>query len=191
MYHIKDDQRSIRSAQMLYEGLSRLMREQDFSSISVTDLVEASQVGRATYYRNFDEIEDILRLQSDQIFDDMIQYIIAYVQEHGNESRMLLLKPVLRYFDTRSEIIELLVKANRLDIAMASLHRAVAPFKTRTLAYLSIDETYIDYIITIRIGIVMNILVQWIENGKQQPPDKLADLLSVMIKNMVTLDQLL
>ena len=36
MYHIKDDQRSIRSAEMLYEGLAKLMREQPFLSITVT-----------------------------------------------------------------------------------------------------------------------------------------------------------
>ena len=125
--------------------------------IFLTNLIEAAQVGRATFYRNFDEIEDILRLKSDQAFDDMIQHIIAYVQE---QSRMMLLKPVLRYFDSHSEIIELLVKANRLDIATASFRRAVAPFKARTVPYLQIDEAYIDYNIAVRIGIVMSIVVQ-------------------------------
>lgn len=191
MYHIKDDQRSIQSAQMLYEGLARLMREKKFSSISVTDLVEAAQVGRATFYRNFDEIEDILRLRSDQAFENMIQYIIKYVQEHGNESRVMLLKPVLRYFGMHSGIIELLMQADRLDIAMASFRRAVRPYRERALSYLGIGETLIEYNVTIRIGIISNILVQWIETGKQESPDELADTLSAMIKHMVTLDQLL
>lgn len=65
---------------------------------------------------------------------------------------------------------------------MASFRRAVAPFKARTMTYLQIDEACIDYNIAVRIGIVMRVLVQWIETGKQQPPDKLADILSVMIK---------
>ncbi|NDJ61914.1 MAG: hypothetical protein GYB67_12360, partial [Chloroflexi bacterium] len=139
-----------------------------------------------------DAIEDVLRLRSDQVFEDMIQYIIAYVQENGNESRRMLLKPVLRYFALHSEIIELLMQADRLDIAMASFHRAVVPYKARAQTYyFGIDEAYIDYATTIRIGIVTNILVQWIEAGKQQPADELADTLSGMIKDMVTLDQLI
>lgn len=176
---------------MLYDGLIKMMRERAFDSITVTDLVEAAQVGRATFYRHFDEIEDILRMQSDRAFDGMMQYLVAYIEEHGNRSGMMLLKPVLRYFDGDSEIIELLILADRLDIAMASFHRAVTPYIAHALTYLAIDEAYVEYNVTIRIGIVMNILVQWIETGKQQPADELADILSTMIKYMVTLDQLL
>ena len=191
MYHIKDDKRSVRSAEMLYDGLKKLLQKMPFDKIKVKDLVEVSHVGRTTFYRNFDAIEDVLRLRSDEVFDEMIQYVIAYIQEHGNESRVMLLKPILRYFDLYSEVIELLLLADRLDIAMASFHRAVEPYKLRAIAYLEIDATYIDYNVTIRIGIIMNIIVQWIESGKQEPPNELADILSEMIKNMVTLDQLL
>ncbi|MEL6149890.1 MAG: TetR-like C-terminal domain-containing protein [Chloroflexota bacterium] len=192
MYHIKDDPRSIDSAERLYEGLVTLMQDQPFHTIKVKELVEASHVGRTTFYRNFDTIEDVLRLRSDQVFEEMIDAIIAYVEEHGNESHVILLKPVLRYFYTHSEIIELLMQADRLDIAMASFHRAIAPYKARAQAYYSgINDAYVEYATTIRVGMVTNILVQWIETGKQQPPDELADTMAVLIHNMVTLDQLL
>ena len=130
-------------------------------------------------------------MRSDQVFDDMIRYLIAYIQENGNEAREMLLKPVLRYFYVHSEIIELLMLADRLDIVMASFHRAVVPFKSLALTDLGIDAAYIEYDITIRIGIVTNILVKWIETRKQEAPDELADTLSGMIKNMITVDQLL
>lgn len=192
MYHIKEDQRSIRSAEMLYDGLVRLMGEMPFNTIKVKDLVEASHVGRTTFYRNFDSIEDVLRLRSDQVFDEMLQQLIAFVQTHGNTPRVLLLAPVLRYFYSNSEIIELLIQADRLDIAMASFRRAVVPFKSRIETYYGeIDDVYVEFGITIRIGIFMNILVRWIETGKQQPPDELADIINRMIHDMVTLDQLL
>ncbi|MFZ4827716.1 MAG: TetR/AcrR family transcriptional regulator [Phototrophicaceae bacterium] len=191
MYHIKDDQRAIYSAELLYDGLVKLMREMPFDSIKVTELVVASQVGRTTFYRHFDTIEDILRWRSDQTYDEMIQYVIAYVQKHGNPARVMLLKPVLEYFYLNSEIIELLIQVNRLDIAMASLNRAVTPHITPSLTYLANDEAYLDYDMTIRIAIVTNILVKWIATGKQQSPDELADTLSRRIKNMITLDQLI
>jgi AcrR family transcriptional regulator len=191
MYHIKDDERAIHSAELLYDGLVKLIGEMPFDAIKITDLVVASHVGRTTFYRHFDAIEDILRWRSDQTYDDMIQYVIAYVQKHGNPARVMLLKPVLQYFYVHSEIIALLLQARRLDIAMASLNRAVIPYIVPALTYLANDEAYLDYDITIRIGIITNILVKWIATGKQQPPDELADTLSRRIKNMVTLDQLI
>jgi len=191
MYHIKDDQRSIRSAEMIYAGLAKLMGEKPFDSISVTELVEAAQVGRATFYRNFDHIEDILRLRCDQVFDGLVTYLIEYRLTFDIESRPPLLKPLLRYFEHRSEIIELLMHANRLDMVTAAFHRVFAPFRARSAAWLDIDEEYLDYSLTIRIGVVTTILVHWIETGKKQPPDELADKLGDMIGKMMRRNQLL
>jgi AcrR family transcriptional regulator len=191
MYRIKNDQRTIHSAELLYDGLVKLMRTMPLADIKITDLVEVSDVGRTTFYRHFDEIEDILQWRSDQTYDDMIQYVIAYVQKHGNAARAMLLKPVLQYFYFHSEIIELLIQAKRVDIAMASLSRAVMPYIAPALTFIANDESYFDYDLTIRIGIITNILVKWISTHKRQPPDELADTLSSRIKNMVTLDQLL
>ena len=63
MYRIKQDQRTIRSSQLIYRALAQLMREKSFAKISVTNIVEKAQVGRTTFYRIFDEIEDVLNLR--------------------------------------------------------------------------------------------------------------------------------
>ncbi len=190
MYHIKDDQRSIRSSKMLYNGLAKLMREMPYNSIKVKDLVEAAHVGRATFYRNFDVIEDILRLRCDQVFDGLMAYLIEYVQKHGHKSPTTLFKPLLRYFYLHSDIIELLMLAQRLDIVQSSFQRALEPFKIQAATLFGIGEDYLGYVQTIRIGVATNILVHWIETGKKQAPDELADNLSALIENLVTLDQL-
>lgn len=191
MYHIKDDQRSFRSAEMLYDGLRKLMQVMPFSAIKVKDLVDAANVGRTTFYRNFDEIEDILRLRCDQVFDGLIVYLIAYTQKYGDESPTALLKPLLRYFYLHSDIIELLMIAKRLDIAQASFYRVAEPFKLHAKTLFDVEDEYIDYGLTIRIGFATSILVHWIETGKKQAPDELADRLGAMLANMVTLNQLL
>ena len=120
MYHIKEDKRSIRSSEMLYEGLAKLMREKDFSDITVTDLVEAANVGRTTFYRNFDLIEDILWMKNDQVFEELVRYNQEYRKTYDGESPPHILKPLLRYFYLNSEIIELLILANRMDIFQKS-----------------------------------------------------------------------
>lgn len=191
MYHIKDDQRSIRSSEMLYEGLAKLLQEQPLSAIKVKDLVEAANVGRTTFYRNFDTIEDILRLRSDQVFDGLKAYVVEYTRKHGDESRGALLKPMLRYFYLHSDVLELLILAGRIDIIQASLRRIFEPFKTRILERFDREEDYVDYGITMRIGVLTAILIQWIKTGKKQAPDELADTLGVLVENMIILSQLL
>jgi AcrR family transcriptional regulator len=181
MYHIKEDQRSIRSSEMLYEGLVKLMREKEFDAITVTELVEAAQVGRTTFYRNFDLIEDILWMKNDQVFKGLVRYNRQYRQSYTDESPPHILKPLLRYFYLNSEIIELLILANRMDIFQRSFRGLIEPFKSMVGSIYDIEEEYVEYLIEINAGAVTNILTYWIESGKKHPPDELADKLSPMI----------
>jgi AcrR family transcriptional regulator len=144
MYHIKNDQRAVRSSQMLYEALTNLMYEKPFDTITVTDLVDMAQVGRATFYRNFDEMEDILRMRCDQTFEGLISYFKAYLQTHAEQSETGLLKPLLRYFYLHSEIIELLLIAKRIDIIQDSFHMTMEPFKTQLSALHNIAEEFVE-----------------------------------------------
>ena len=112
------------------------MREKDFAAITVTDLVDAAAVGRTTFYRNFDEIEDVLRMRCDQVVDGLIDYLQEYRQEHPDEARTTILKPVLRYFYLHSELVELLMNAKRIHIFEESFHTRFEPFKSMLGAYL-------------------------------------------------------
>ena len=58
-YHEKEHQEVIRS---LTDALFILMDKQVFSTITVTDLIQKAGVSRATYYRNFDSMEQIIEL---------------------------------------------------------------------------------------------------------------------------------
>lgn len=175
---------------MLYDGLATLIREKDFNAITVTDLVEAAKVGRATFYRNFDTIEDVLRLRCDQVCDGFVAYFAAYRQEQDTPTHFPRLKPQLRYFDMNSDIVELLLLADRIDILAGSLRRLFWQFRGQLTTVPDLEETYMDYGLAIRIGVTITILVRWIETGKQQSPDELADSLSPMIQGMVRRDQL-
>ena len=60
MYHIKNDVRSQKSAKFISEGLQKCLAYKTFSEITITDVLRASYVGRATFYRLFDNLSDVL-----------------------------------------------------------------------------------------------------------------------------------
>lgn len=176
---------------MLYTGLATLMREKDFTAITVTDLVEAARVGRTTFYRHFDEIEDILLMRNDQVFEGLARYLQEYRQKHPQEPRIHILKPILRYFYLHSEIIELLIIANRIDILQQAFRRLLERFKSTLGALYGIEDEYVEYIIAIETGLITNILIHWIETGKKHAPDELADRISTITSKVITLGQFL
>jgi hypothetical protein len=50
---------------------------------------------------------------------------------------------------------------------------------------------HMDYFIALRSGVAINILIQWIKNDKNIPPDDLADLILTQMKESFNLNLLL
>jgi AcrR family transcriptional regulator len=56
----KVDRRVQRTRQLLHEALLSLIREKGFEALSVQDIIDRANVGRATFYAHFDNKEDLL-----------------------------------------------------------------------------------------------------------------------------------
>ena len=189
MYHIKDDKRSIQSGEMIYQALSRLMREIIFENISVTTLVKEAQVSRATFYRNFDTKTDVLRLKSDRTFQNLVEYLITYYNKNKVERSSAFVMPFLMFFDDNTLIVEQLIDANRTDILFDSLKNVFERFKSSyEKAAKSPRETW-DYFVAIRTGVTINILIQWVKSGKKISASELGTLLAQELKSSFTVDQ--
>ena len=56
----KEDRRVQRTKRLLREALLALIREKRFEALSVQDVIDRADVGRATLYAHFDNKEDLL-----------------------------------------------------------------------------------------------------------------------------------
>jgi AcrR family transcriptional regulator len=56
----RGDRRIQRTRQLLEAGLLSLIKEKDFESISVQEIIDRANVGRATFYAHYDNKEDLL-----------------------------------------------------------------------------------------------------------------------------------
>ncbi len=90
MYHIKDDKRSKRSARLISETLLQCLREQDFSEITISQISQVSYVGRATFYRLFDNLSDVISYLCDKVTLD-IETQLQVFPNINERDRMLLI----------------------------------------------------------------------------------------------------
>lgn len=186
MYHIKQDQRSERSAEAIYDALIVLIMRQPFDSIKVSELVEQAQVGRATFYRNFDMIEDVLHWRCERVMDELMAYFAEYEQSQQGDFRLPYLKPLLRFFYLHSSIVELLIAAKRIDILQVALQKRLESTQ-ETIPLAGIPDDYIAYGYIIRSSVAVHILAHWVQGGKQEAPDTLANGLVEMARQMSSL----
>ncbi|MCH4888080.1 TetR/AcrR family transcriptional regulator [Acidaminobacter sp. JC074] len=179
MYHLSSNKKTHQSAELIYNGLCELISEKDYSAITIKELVERAGVGRATFYRLFDSINDVLKYKCDMSFDLLRQSVTQYrISQRLSEptASTKLLKPILRFWYLDSIIIEVIIKANALDILLSNIEKLFDDL------FHSLDKKvnpdfHEDYFVAIRTGILFNILIKWVKNGKNIPPDQLTDIL--------------
>lgn len=71
MYHIPNDRRALRSAGRIYDALMRCLEHMKFSDISISDL-ERCGISRATFYRLFGNLSDVLEWKCEIMMCDAI-----------------------------------------------------------------------------------------------------------------------
>ena len=63
----RTDRRIQRTQQLLRTALTSLIQEQGFEALSVQDIIDRANVGRATFYAHFDNKEDLLVTGLDEL----------------------------------------------------------------------------------------------------------------------------
>ena len=191
MYQKKKDKRSIQSSEWIYEALKELMKSNDYSKITITDIVNKANLGRTTFYRNFKSIDDVLQMKCDEKFYEFRHYCIDYYKSNDIDDNSFL-KPFLNYWYENSEIIELLIKANKENIIKKCLTKEIQFFiDTSSVNKIKIISSHLNYFIAMRVSNSLSILTEWINNDKNIPPDELANIITSQSKESFKVNLLL
>lgn len=185
--HMKDDPRTERSAELLYQGLLDALKEKDFDRITVSDISKRSTVGRSTFYRNFDEIADLLGWKCDRQFKEVLSGFCETNPPLKQDGEFILY--VLRYWmDPKNlEVLEIIFRIHRVDLVYAAFTNygpiLVSYMKKRGLNLQDADSRYV---IAIRAGYFLGMMAAWIEGGKKRRRKKrrLMSFASISIRFM-------
>jgi len=60
MYHIKNDARSQKSAELIYKSMRNILWKKSLNELTITDIHNDCGVSRMTFYRLFDNVTDVL-----------------------------------------------------------------------------------------------------------------------------------
>lgn len=108
MFHIPDDKRSRRSAFLLYQSLIAIGKAP--GEVTVTELSEKAGVGRATFYRLFDNASDILRWKCWEIMEEALEK----AGEDEGFDRIFL--SFIESWTEEPELMRLLLRSSMTDI---------------------------------------------------------------------------
>lgn len=187
MYHIIDDSRSVQSKNMIFRALAMKIHKKDFHSITIKEVVLSAQIGRSTFYRNFDSLEDVLLWKCDETFHDLYHYILQTMksqQSYAGSHKFPFLLPFFKFWYKDSEIIELLVAANRIDMIFTAFNQTFEKFIRNVIPQTMNRFPHFDYFLSFRSGAIISILLTWIKNQKDLSPEKLCQFIEAQSEGL-------
>ncbi len=146
------------------EALLLLMKNQDFTKITITDITKKAGVGRVSFYRNFESKEDILRKYLDHITDD---FIVRMNFDFRRDAHKFYIMGLFLHLESHKEFIQILNEAGLIFMIKEQFDRA---FLKRA------DAQTPKYVCYMASGAYYNLFYYWLLGGFKETPEELAEI---------------
>lgn len=161
MYHISKDLRAQKSARKIGEGFLACLEHKNIEEIAVTDIQRASCVGRATFYRLFDNISDVLSYLCDNIFERVGSNFKRMNKHSPRESTLAFIEEWM----SNKVLLSAIVDGNRMGV----LYNAHLKYLKVNAHYFfpaqTISPEQMTYLMATMTACTSACLFAWLKNG--------------------------
>lgn len=146
-----------------------LLKDKRFDDIKIVDIISKAQVARNSFYRNFENKEDILRFYIEKATDEWLlktnENYITLTKNGIKDYIVFLFTHMYEYRD----IVKILMKNGKM-------HLIENEFDKRFFALLS--GLYSPWEIAYKIGGVYKLFCYWVGTGYEKTPEEVAECIN-------------
>jgi len=175
----KEDPRAIRSKKMFKEAvLALLVEEGSISQLTVQKIADRAELNRATFYLHYEDINDLLKQTTREIFDELSMKLQALIQTEVIENRDQLIVFLDYIYENRKYFAVLFEHKNFESYLFKLLKNFI---ETRRDAKRDrLPDNYVSS--EIRAASLMGIIMWWIKDGIHFSSEYIADQIHLMYR---------
>jgi len=154
------------------------MEVKNFDDIKIKEVSEKAGIGRATFYRNFDYVEDVLGflLQYEaRTLAEFLNGCIASRNLKGTQEMLFF----FQFWTGQKDVLVALVKANRWHLFNNWFNTASDIRLDQMSSELQLTELERDYVQATWNGMITAMLHNWIKRGTKETAEDLRDLMEI------------
>lgn len=158
------DLRKQKTILRIKNGFKELIRDMNYSSITVQDIIEKSEIGRTTFYLHFNSKDEVLKTIVDDIFYHVNHPDIEIKHDYrGDESFLSLIHHTLIHFKEDKDLLQAILKSESHDIFINTLNKHLNQMiKERMIPYYHADNIPEDILINHLTTSLREIIIWWI-----------------------------
>jgi AcrR family transcriptional regulator len=153
-----------------------MLSQKSYADITVTDIVNTAQVARASFYRNFNSISDVVDYITDELANEFIDKIFPVLNSNDeNKWREFLFDFINNALNNRGKIEAI----NLQNTAVLFSH-----LNTKMQMYVNVNsnKTISDkYTSYVKACLINNVVKKWIDDGMVETPEEIINYLMSFI----------
>ena len=150
------------------DAVMHLMGEKSYMDITVTDIVNKAGVARASFYRNFDSINDVIDAVADEISDELIEDVFPTLYSADERKwREFLFNHFYRFTRRQRQMGK--IHPQNMNVLFSCMDSKMREKEARLPA-----ETLRDrYLIAGKMGMINGVTKKWMDNGMRETPEEM------------------
>lgn len=177
------DRRLLRTKSSLKHALLFLLKEKSFSEISVTNLVKAAKVTRASFYNHYSDKDDLLNTLLSEKNKELIHAYKAPILKHKPSAIDRLSPSEVQLFNHIFSNADFYTTILNSDIAPIAEKQMLESFKKINIEELKVKDRMIrsDFIASYLSYAVVGLITEWVREGYAYKPEFMSEqLLEIM-----------
>ena len=179
------DRRIARTRQLLRDALTALILERGYDTITIQDITDKANLGRATFYLHFKDKEELLTASLEEVFEDLKVRIGAPSKEGflaGNSPAAIV---IFEHVVENRDLYRVMLKAQGLAGLLKNISEYIAEEVERRLRSVMPKDTDLPFEMLGHYcaGSVITLATWWLENDMPHTPKEMAYLYNQLTLN--------
>ncbi len=158
---MSNEGRNLYVVEHITEAVLNLMKENNLSDISISQICDEAGVGRASFYRNFESKEDVISKHLKRLLEN-------WSKEYALSGRDNFVESLFEHYWKNRDICILLYRQGLAHLNLKSIVDACGP-KPEQENIVAYTTAYLSY------GLY-GWIEEWFKRGMQETPQKMAEL---------------
>lgn len=177
MYKKKDYKELSRTQLLIINSLLALMKKEDFNKITVTQIIQESEIARGTFYLNFKTKEEVIRCFMEVLIIDYDTKISQY----ENHTPHLMCKHFFEYWLHHLDFAELLNTHHLFYLLLEAFENymnqiSIKKNPSEVFNVKPLTNLELEYFSSFNSAGLWNMLLRWLQKGAKETPEEMAQM---------------
>ncbi len=180
----KVDMRVKYTREWTFEALNKMLELKEYNNIKISEIIEKAGISRATFYRNFQSKDDVVKLKVKFLFSSFYDDMYSYYKHNTPYDEIALLVAFFKKIDEEEKVIDTVIKTNLEYLMVDGILEIINYYKDRFYELVKTNKRTEDYTMDIVASSTWTLLSRWHKSGKVESSKQLAKIYLSAFRNV-------